>query len=199
MPALAVDTALGACAVAVVEEGAVLAAATEPLQRGHAERLAPMVQEVMTRANLAFDAVDRVIVTTGPGSFTGVRVGLAFARAFTLALGVPCIGVSTLEALALERGESGWRGAKLAAPKGVYVALYHDGAPVMAPALQEDEAELAAALARYPEAEWATAAAPDIVAFAARGMRLDPALYPPRPLYLRAPDAKPAAIMAAPA
>ena len=80
---LGLDTALAACSVAVTRDGEVLAAMSEPMLRGHQERLAPMVQEVMAAAGLPFAALDRVGVTVGPGSFTGLRVGLAFAAATT--------------------------------------------------------------------------------------------------------------------
>jgi tRNA threonylcarbamoyladenosine biosynthesis protein TsaB len=197
MRVLAIDTALNACSVALVENGAVRAMLFEPMQRGHAERIAPMAQEVM--AQTEFNTIDRIVVTTGPGSFTGVRVGLAFARAMALALDVPCVGVSTLEALALENGAGGFRGARIPAPRGAYVALFKEGDAIIAPALL-DETQLAADLAVYPRTLWAAPnSAPDIVALARRGAILDPARYSPKPLYLRAPDAKPAMARVAPA
>lgn len=70
--------------------------------RGHAEALAPMVQRVMKQAGMEFRSLQRVAVTTGPGTFTGQRVGLAFARALALALKIPAIGISTLEVMAAE-------------------------------------------------------------------------------------------------
>ncbi len=76
----------------------------ETMSRGQSGRLTPMVREAMQAADLRFDQIDRVVVTTGPGSFTGLRVGLSFARVMALAIGKPCLGVSTLEALALEDG-----------------------------------------------------------------------------------------------
>ena len=198
MRVLAIDTALNACSVALADGEAVLAILSEPMQRGHAERLAPMVEEAMAQAGAAFESIDRLVVTTGPGSFTGVRVGLAFARAMALALSKPCVGVSTLEALALEQGEAGLRGAMIAAPAGAYFALYQNGSPLIAPALLA-QAALEAALASHPRMQMAEGAVPDIVALARRGATLDPARYPPKPLYLRAPDAKPAAPRMVPA
>ena len=72
----------------------------EEMERGHAEALAPMVEEAMREAGIAFAALDRLAVTTGPGTFTGQRVGLAFMRGLRLALKMPLIGVTTLEAMA---------------------------------------------------------------------------------------------------
>src|SRR5579875_1278864 len=69
------------------------------MERGHQERLAPMVAEAMAEAGLGFDRLERIVVTVGPGSFTGLRVGLACARAMALALDVSCVGVGTLQAL----------------------------------------------------------------------------------------------------
>ncbi len=100
MKLLAVDTALGACSVALLEDGRTLAHAFEVMERGHAERLAPMVDAAMGAAGVLFSQLDRLAVTTGPGTFTGQRVGLAFMRGLRLALHVPLTGVTTLEAMA---------------------------------------------------------------------------------------------------
>ena len=102
MKILAVDTALGACSAAVLSDGHVLSQEHELMLRGHAEALAPMVQRVMTAAGISFRALQRVGVTTGPGTFTGQRVGLAFARALGVALKVPVVGTTTLHAMAEE-------------------------------------------------------------------------------------------------
>src|SRR5882724_7006196 len=111
MKLLAVDTALGACSVAVLDGDTVLAHRFEEMARGHAEALAPMVEEAM--AGMDFAALDRLAVTTGPGTFTGQRVGLAFMRGLRIALHKPLIGVTTLEAIA-------------AATSGVKAAVIHD-------------------------------------------------------------------------
>ncbi|MEX1147671.1 MAG: tRNA (adenosine(37)-N6)-threonylcarbamoyltransferase complex dimerization subunit type 1 TsaB [Sphingomonadales bacterium] len=97
---LAIDTSLGACSVAVTDGDRLLAHAFEVLGRGHAERLVPMVQDVMTTAALPFTDLDLIAVTVGPGAFTGVRIGLAAARGFALAHGVPVVGVTSTEAVA---------------------------------------------------------------------------------------------------
>ncbi|MDB5458773.1 MAG: tsaB, partial [Caulobacteraceae bacterium] len=134
MIVLALDTATGACSAAVLKDGAVLAAHSEPMTRGHQERLAPLVRDTMAEAGVGFADLDRVGVTVGPGSFTGLRVGLAFAKGLGLALSRPCIGVGTLEALAASEPGPGLTAAVVDAKRGqVYLQLFEGGAALMAP------------------------------------------------------------------
>jgi tRNA threonylcarbamoyladenosine biosynthesis protein TsaB len=70
------------------------------MARGQSEALVPMIQDVMAEAKHAFEDLDAVAVTVGPGAFTGLRIGLAAARGMALALDVPCLGVTTLETVA---------------------------------------------------------------------------------------------------
>ncbi|OYX35860.1 MAG: tRNA (adenosine(37)-N6)-threonylcarbamoyltransferase complex dimerization subunit type 1 TsaB [Caulobacterales bacterium 32-69-10] len=205
---LAIDTALSAAQAAVVRDDVVLAVLSEPMERGHQERLAPLVAETMAAAGVAFPEIDRLAVTVGPGSFTGLRVGIAFAKGLSIALGKPCLGVGTLEALAAACGP-GFVVAAIDGRRGqIYLQAFADGAPVMAPD-SLDETEAAARLAELHSGgpAWLTGPGaallegvisarldprpyPDIAAlalFAARGRA--PAA-PPRPLYLRAPDAR---------
>lgn len=97
---LALDSSAAACAVALWRDGAVLARRGEAMERGHAARLMPMVEAAMAAAGLEYAALDGVAVTTGPGAFTGIRIGLAAARGLALAAGKPAIGVSVFAAVA---------------------------------------------------------------------------------------------------
>src|SRR5882672_12886814 len=99
---LAIDTALEACAAAVLDTDAnkLIARESQAMKRGHAEALMPLIARVMKEAGLPFAALDRIAVTTGPGSFTGLRVGLSAARGIALAAAKPAVGVTTLAAYA---------------------------------------------------------------------------------------------------
>ncbi len=104
---LALDTASSTCAACLTRDGQngsriMLVEASEIIGTGHAERLMPMVREVMQQANVSFGEIGMIAVSIGPGSFTGVRTGLAAAKGFAQALNIPAIGISTLEAIAFE-------------------------------------------------------------------------------------------------
>lgn len=105
MNVLAFDTCMGACSVAVRKTTArgevIVREEYEERATGHAEALIPMMHRVMTGAQLAFSDVDRIAVTEGPGSFTGVRIGVSTARGLALALGKPIVAVTSLMAMAL--------------------------------------------------------------------------------------------------
>ena len=205
---LALDTAQNACSVALVAGDLVLAHASEPMVRGHQERLALMVQEVMVQAGLAFADLDRIGVTVGPGSFTGLRVGMAFAKGLGLALAKPCIGIGCLPALAASADVPGMVCAIIDARRGqVYIQIFDDGQALMAP----DAVTLEVAVARLAELwnggpltiigpgaallEGVIASARIMVCEAADPVALArlaaiAPISPVRPLYLRAPDAK---------
>src|SRR6516165_10388792 len=99
---LAIDTALDACAAAVLdtEAGKLIAQESQGMKRGHAEALMPLVGRVIAQSGIGFADLDRIAVTTGPGSFTGLRVGLSAARGIALAATKPVVGVTTLTAYA---------------------------------------------------------------------------------------------------
>ncbi len=208
MIVLALDTALNACSACAARDGAVVASLSEPMVRGHQERLAPMAAEVMARAALRFDRLDRIGVVVGPGSFTGLRVGLAFAKGLALALEVPCIGTGTLEALAA--GAPGVVASVIAGKPGqVYVQAFAEGAPLMpAQLLQVEEAaervRVAAAgrpliltgpgapllAVLHPQARIDAREAVDVEAFARMVASAPEPSRGPAPLYLRPPDAR---------
>jgi tRNA threonylcarbamoyladenosine biosynthesis protein TsaB len=206
MIVLGLDTCLAACSVAVVGEGRVLAYASELMARGHQERLAPMAEQAMRAAGLDFADLDRIGVTIGPGSFTGLRVGLAFAKGLAAALGRPLASVGLLEALAAEA--DGLAFAAVDARRDqVYLQAFDDGRALTPP----EALALGAAAARLAQvaagrgftlvgsgAPLLADAAPGacvrlregadarIVARLAAAREPEPA----RPLYLRAPDAR---------
>lgn len=203
MIVLAIDTCLFACSVAVTDGDRVLARRVEPMSRGHQERLAPLTAEAMSEAGISFDRLDRIGVTVGPGSFTGLRVGLAFAKGLGAALSIPVVGVGSLEALA--QPEQGSVLAVLDAKRGqVYLQAFADGAAVSAPDVLP--IETAAARLAEMDSETLVGTGAALLAQMRPGARIieidhaDPvavakiaaarAPTPPRPLYLRAPDAK---------
>jgi len=204
MLVLALDTALETCSAALVRGGRVLAARSEPMARGHQERIAPLVDELTSEAGIAFSELDRIGVTRGPGSFTGLRVGLAFAKGLGFALGRPVVGIGTLQALAA--GVAGPAAAVIDARRDqIYVQAFGDGEPLTPPeALRVEDAALrlvpfrptrlvgpgAALLAKaFPGAEVA-AGGVDPVALAGLVAAAPEPRTAPEPLYLRAPDAK---------
>ncbi len=110
MNILAMDTCFGACSVAVgrtaQEFETEFCTEFERRQTGHAEALMPMIERVMAEASLKFSDLERIAVTTGPGSFTGMRIGIAAARAMGVTLGIPVVGLPTLEVMALDASQT---------------------------------------------------------------------------------------------
>ena len=136
MKVLVIDTALGACTVGVFEDDRPLAVRSQSMVKGHSERIGGFVRDVVAEAGEAlggFEGLDRIGVTVGPGSFTGLRVGLAFAQGLGAALDVPVVGVSTLAALARSKQDEQTTAVGIAvaidARRGqVYVQTFCDGA-----------------------------------------------------------------------
>ena len=200
---LAVDTALNACSVAILRSGEILLSRVEPMVKGQAERLAPLAREVLAEAGIAPSALDRIAVTRGPGAFTGLRIGLAFARGLAVALDRPCVGISTLEVLA--HAASAQRTlAAIEVAGSLFVGAWEGRACVLEPSrLRADDAlgklsgdwtltgPGAQTLARLrPDWPVVFQDLPDPVVIAHSAQHLDPALNPPTPLYLRGHEAK---------
>lgn len=218
---LAIDTALAACAACVLESdtNTLLSEETLLLERGHAEALLPLVERVIARSGAGFSALDRVAVTTGPGSFTGLRVGISAARAIALAAEIPVVGVSTLSALLAplmlaKPRTGGVIAAAIDARHGhiYFQSMTSDGRSLIAPChiairdaarllgsgpvkLAGNAAALLADEARAIGLDVTVpdenANAPDIRLVALLGHSLDPLTAPPAPFYLRGADAKP--------
>lgn len=214
MRLLAVDTALGACSCAIVDDARILAHRFEIMQRGHAERLAPMVDEAMRETGLAFGDLQRLAVTTGPGTFTGQRVGLAFMRGLRVALKIPLTGITTLEAMAtaaIAQTNTAYGAALHDAKRGeVYFEVLHEDQTLIASTIAAfddamsaissvtQNAKLAfagtaaeAAAPNYPgEAIVSSVQQPDALWVARIALTREASSEAPKPLYLRPPDAK---------
>jgi tRNA threonylcarbamoyladenosine biosynthesis protein TsaB len=215
---LAIDTALDACAAGVLdtEAGKLIAQEAQAMKRGHAEALMPLIARVIEQSGIAFAALDRIAVTTGPGSFTGLRVGLSAARGIALAANKPVVGLTTLTAYAAplvsQDGEHPVISAIDARHDHVYLqAVSGNGSSLIRPRVASIEEALGAARFGAPHLvgnaaqiladRWPAQApppfkvdaqpAPDIAWVAWLGAAVSPNTAPARPFYLRAPDAKP--------
>jgi tRNA threonylcarbamoyladenosine biosynthesis protein TsaB len=220
MRILAIDTALEACSVAVfdTEGGSRARSRSLPMARGHAEALMPLIATVMSDARTEFGELDRIAVTVGPGSFTGLRVGVAAARGIGLAAGKPVVGLTTLAAMAVPFIDADDTKSLLvvidARHDHVYMQLYGPGGrTLVAPRVVHLRDAIRAAMAsptrivgnaaKLVEAAWPEnerkpllvneVKAPDIVWVARLGAAADPDRASVKPLYLREADAHPQA------
>ncbi|WP_257167716.1 tRNA (adenosine(37)-N6)-threonylcarbamoyltransferase complex dimerization subunit type 1 TsaB [Bradyrhizobium sp. SRS-191] len=217
---LAIDTALDHCAAGVLntDSAEMIAQDVLPMKRGHAEALMPLLARVMQQSGIGFADLDRVAVTTGPGSFTGLRVGLSAARGIGLAAHKPVVGVTTLSAYAAPVVSEDRNHPVISAIDARHDHLYYQvvsgsGEELVAPQVASIDDVLAAArfgaphlvgnaaailAERWPHGDAAPVAVdtqpgPDIAWVAWLGAAADPAHAPARPFYLRAPDVKPPA------
>jgi tRNA threonylcarbamoyladenosine biosynthesis protein TsaB len=186
------------------------------MTRGHAEALVPLIERVAARTEGGLEALDRIAVTVGPGSFTGIRVGISAARALGLALDIPVVGVSTLAALAaplvLSMGNEVVAAALDARHGQIYVQGFGPGGRTLLTPRLSPVRDAVRALGAGPFRLTGSGApmmaieawsmglgadvtgelvAPDICVIARLGSYAEPASAPPSPLYLKAPDAKP--------
>lgn len=213
MKLLAIDTARSGCHVAVLDSATdtILGSAGSEIGRGHAEQLMGFLDDALLAAGTKLSAIERIAVTVGPGSFTGIRVGVAMARGLSLALGIPAVGITTFEALAARAREVRPGRAVLVLNDARRDEIYSQafdasGHPTGKAALLSPD-ETRARHAGFDGVLWGSGAVllPDLgeilpegtdeadIACVARlgvGARLDGR---PKPLYIRGPDAKPQA------
>jgi tRNA threonylcarbamoyladenosine biosynthesis protein TsaB len=218
MRVLAIDCALDACSAAVFDSalGSIIASQTRIMVRGHAEALMPLIARVMDEAEVEFKELDRIAVTVGPGSFTGLRVGISAARGIALAARKPAIGLTTLAGLAAphiaENGTTPVVAAIDARHDRVYLQVFGPRGrtlltPRIAPvreaarASTSGGARIVGSAAQLVALAWPKGepppelvdqrGAPDIAWIARLGAVAAEAEGPPKPLYLQAPDAQP--------
>jgi tRNA threonylcarbamoyl adenosine modification protein YeaZ len=218
MRVLAIDTALGACSAAVLDtqRGAIIASETIVMARGHAEAVMPLIARVMDAAEIEFAELDRIAVTAGPGSFTGLRVGISAARGIALAAQKPAIGLSTLSSFAaphIAANDSTPVVAVIdARHDNVYLQVFGAGGRTIVPprvapmrealrAAMTGPARIVGTAAALLVAAWPRSepppllveqhGAPDIGWVARLGAAAAEANGPPKPIYLKAPDAQP--------
>jgi len=180
---LAINTSQAACDVALIRGQTVLAEQRVELTRGQDGRLPGLVEEVLAGAGVGLTDLDRLAVITGPGSFTGIRIGVAFARGLSLALGIPAVGITSLEA-GLPPEMIGPAKAALPAQKRPpdrtwWTQEIQEGLGVM-PVIEEDETRLSLGdlETATPRAAWA----------GLKAAALAPDAHPPSPVYARAPE-----------
>jgi len=210
---LAFDCATGPISVVLWQDGRILARGDDPRLQGQAESLVPMIGAVLDQAGLRPADIDRIGVTLGPGSFTGVRISLAAARGLALATGAPIFGASTLEILAAAlpaaarptlaaldagRGEVyaqlfGPAGTPLGEPAAVALPVVASLVPAGRLRLAGSGAALVAAALHRDDLDLEPSALPDAAALAQWVASRPPPVASapaPEPIYLRAPDAK---------
>lgn len=218
-PMLVIETSGRACAAGVFSGAGELSRCVVEMGRGHADAIVDLCSDALREASRDWRDLRSVAVCVGPGSFTGIRAGVAAARGFSLALGIPAVGVSALDAMALAAPGTDVRVvvARDARRGQVYARAFDSGVALGDPVIDSTEAIAAGLTGELtvigsgapPLVEALTAAgrdarigtrggaallidAPD-VAHVAEIARLAGDALPPEPLYLRSADAKPAA------
>lgn len=213
MTLLAIDTSESACSVALISGDQVIDSKSEIIGRGHAERLLPLIEERLMAAGLTYADIKRIAVTTGPGTFTGLRIGLAVARGLALQGDLPCIGLTGLQVLA-------GSGLKKVPDATVYALIEGRGGQAFVQKFQGDGFpkaigdvenldldDIVKIVKRAPGVVISTSSdiidtfnqqglvtvplqAIDAATLGLLARDLDPADYPPEPTYFRAADAK---------
>lgn len=199
---LGIDTTGNWCSVALVDDARLLGMASEEMSRGHAERLGPMTKALLENANLSVANLTKISVCAGPGSFTGLRVGMSFAKGLALPHGIPIVGISTLEVWALAQDPE-QNGSVMAAAdvrrNQIFWQVFKNGKAAKPPALTNAETAIKSLT---PHTHCVGNGAHLIGNFAAQSNYVCPArlawigidrqssTHPAEPIYHRPPDAK---------
>lgn len=216
---LAIDTAQAGCSVGLWQADTLIAGSYEDMRRGHAEALFDRITTQLKAAKADFQDIETILVTTGPGTFTGQRVGLAAARGLALGLNIPIIGLSTFEAIGAALIHDGHRHENChivfdARRSEVYVQCFDLTGPVPRPLTDGNVKSLSDAQDNASEGMLVGSGAaliqsdlsitagydfPDATKFGWYGAHLTAGPNRlARPFYLRAPDAKPPSAPPAP-
>lgn len=206
MAILAIDTSENYCSSALLLASGEVFSAADAIGRGHAEHLIPQFEALMKAADVAYGDIGRVAVTTGPGTFTGLRIGLSVARGIALAQNIPCVGLTALSVLAAQACEE-TSGLIYSVIKGrggqvflqAFVGTASGKPEALDVPLNIDEADALKLLAEKPgvvtgsgasligiETRWDHV---DPVVLAKQALGVDPAAFPPEPTYYRQADA----------
>ncbi|MGJ8528702.1 tRNA (adenosine(37)-N6)-threonylcarbamoyltransferase complex dimerization subunit type 1 TsaB [Maritalea sp.] len=210
---LAIDTAQASCQSALIDADGSSYAMSEARARGHAEHVMDQIDALLDNAQREYDDLERIIVSAGPGSFTGLRVGLAAARGLAVALDIPCLGIPTMLALSLSGKDNHPLSVLIDARRDQYFRQEFSapGKPMSAPAAIDNNLALEGlddkSRVLGSGAQWAAeqcgvqnlelARDPDmrtfinVVKMAEFGQTAKIEDFPPEPCYIRAPDAKP--------
>ncbi len=209
MTILAIDTSETHCSAALLTSDAREFSRMEDIGRGHAERLLPMIEELLEEAGLVYADLARIAVITGPGTFTGLRIGLSVARGLALSLAIPCVGLMSLPVLAagiaaadeqlvhvVTKGRGGqvfyqaYSSKKNGLPMAIDAPLNVDIEEVDI-AIAEKSGLVcgsgASLLKSFSHPSYGVAVDPLVLAELAK--HVDPLYYPPEPMYLRQADA----------
>jgi len=186
---LAFDTSAAHCAAALLRDGQIVASAHEDMAKGQAERLMPLLQEVLDAGGVTYQDLDAIGVGIGPGNFTGIRISVAAARGLALSLGVPAVGVSTLEAQAIGVPRPVW--SLVDARRDHVYAQELGGSDVPALLTPEEVAALTGNRIGPNIAPDTPQIAEAIAKLAAARLAEKTNIPRPAPLYIRAADAAP--------
>lgn len=198
---LSLDSAAAGCTVALLQDGAVLHCRQENMARGQDSRLLPMIEDMLAATEMSFADLDRIAVLRGPGSFTGIRIGLAAARGLGLALGKPVIGIDRFELYRHALGPGLPLLTVIDSRRSEAFCCLHEDTAEDRKVFLAEAAQLtlydhkntrvcgdAARIYQWREASIVSLPETEAVVAGRMAARLTPADHPPLPLYLRPPD-----------